>query len=339
MLEPRRQPTLGVIGPMRIAYGIGPDDRVHLSQPGGSALYAAGGARVWVTGVAVLSRATGATLAALSPALSANGIETTSIRLIPGSEAETEFHAITGSGGVDETRPASHFLRVGQPLPKELLAYRPPDRSAPPGAPPGDLAVRLEDLPSGVSRWEAVHLTPMDYFSQATLPGRLQELGLRRITLDPAPGVMDPARRLELGSVLRATDAFLPSEEEVMALYRPRRPDLWECAADLAGMGPATIVIKRGALGVIVWDSTSRSRWIVPAYGAAERDRFGAGDAFCGGFVAGLALTDDPVEAALRGAISASLAIEGTGALYPLGATPRLAEARLEALRQSVRRI
>jgi ribokinase len=69
------------------------------------------------------------------------------------------------------------------------------------------------------------------------------------------------------------------------------------------------------------------------------RDVTGAGDAYCGGFMVGLSETGDPVEAALRGAISASITVEGIGATYALGTTPGLAEARLRSLRDSVRRV
>jgi hypothetical protein len=53
----------------------------------------------------------------------------------------------------------------------------------------------------------------------------------------------------------------------------------------------------------------------------------------------GLVQTGDPVEAALRGTVSASLVIEGVGALYALASTPGLSVARLEALRGLVRPI
>ncbi len=332
-------PVLGVIGPVRVAYGITPDGGVHLAQPGGSALYAAGGAKVWADRVTVVSRASQATRSELSPILTANGIDPSQIRLIPGDEKELEFHATRPSGDAEATNPSSHFLRVGRPLPKELLSFRQPDRSVPLDAPPGELAIREADLPSGTHDWQAAHLTAMEYFSQATLPARLQELGVRRISLDPNPGLMDPARRGELATVLRSLHAFLAREEEVLSLYRPRQPDLWECAEELSSLGPWIVVIRRGPLGAWVWDAISRTRWNVPAYAAAERDRFGAGDAFCGGFIAGLALTDDPLQAALRGAISAALAIEGFGAMYPLGAALGLAKARLDALSDQARRV
>jgi ribokinase len=331
-------PTLGVIGPVRLAYGIAADGVVRTAQPGGSGLYAAAGARVWAENVTIVSRATRATLDPLLPALAASAVDPSRIRVIPGDEPDIEFHAVMTGGDSEQGSPSSHFLRLGKAIPKELLGWHASERAESLESHPGELAVRADDLPPASQQWGAAHLTPMAYFSQATLPARLQEMGVRRISLDPTPALMDPAHRMELATVLRSLHVFLPSEEEVLALERPRRSDLWDCAAQLSELGPSLIVIKRGPLGALLWEATTQSRWVVPAYAAVERDRFGAGDAFCGGFIAGLALTGDPVEAALRGAVSASLGIEGFGPLYPLGATPGLAAARLDALRGQVQR-
>jgi ribokinase len=65
----------------------------------------------------------------------------------------------------------------------------------------------------------------------------------------------------------------------------------------------------------------------------------GAGDAFCGGFLAGYRRTYEPLMAVLYGNISASLVVEGHPALYALDVLPGLPQARLEALRQSARKV
>ena len=55
----------------------------------------------------------------------------------------------------------------------------------------------------------------------------------------------------------------------------------------------------------------------------ALADPTGAGDAFCGGFLAGYRQTYDPVQAVLHGSVSASLVVEGSGAFLCLGCTAR----------------
>jgi sugar/nucleoside kinase (ribokinase family) len=89
----------------------------------------------------------------------------------------------------------------------------------------------------------------------------------------------------------------------------------------------------------MLYDSASRKRWEAPAYPARLADLTGAGDAFCGGFLAGYTETFDPLRAVLYGNVSASLAVEGYGALYALDTLPGLAQARLESLSALVRQV
>ena len=72
--------------------------------------------------------------------------------------------------------------------------------------------------------------------------------------------------------------------------------------------GVDILVIKRGPDGAeIIREHGSLH---IPAISERPVDPTGAGDAFCGGFLAGLLDTDDPREAALRGAVSASFVVE-----------------------------
>jgi sugar/nucleoside kinase (ribokinase family) len=99
------------------------------------------------------------------------------------------------------------------------------------------------------------------------------------------------------------------------------------------------VVIKRGERGQYLYDGFSRSRWMIPAYPARLAAPTGAGDAFCGGFLAGYYRTYDPLQAALHGNISASLVIEGSNVFYALDCMPGLADARLLALKDMVRKV
>jgi sugar/nucleoside kinase (ribokinase family) len=110
-------------------------------------------------------------------------------------------------------------------------------------------------------------------------------------------------------------------------------------AEALAVYGCEIIVIKCGERGQLIYDASTRTRWEVPPYPARLVNPIGAGDAFCGGFLAGYRQSYDPLEATLYGNISASLVVEGHDPTYALDALPGLAQARLEALRQSARKI
>jgi sugar/nucleoside kinase (ribokinase family) len=159
------------------------------------------------------------------------------------------------------------------------------------------------------------------------------------VTLDPSAAYMTASSLEDMRSLLQGVTAFLPSEEELRSIFWGRTDDLWQMAEALASFGCEFIVVKRGALGQMLYDGVSKKRWEIPAYPARLEDPTGAGDAFCGGFSAGYLKTYDPVRAVLHGGVSASLAIEGSGAVHALDALPGLAQARLEALTGLVRQV
>jgi hypothetical protein len=88
-----------------------------------------------------------------------------------------------------------------------------------------------------------------------------------------------------------------------------------------------------------LYDADRGRKWEIPAYPARVHNPTGAGDAFCGGFLAGYQRTYDPLEAVLYGNVSFSLVAEGEGPFYALDALPGLPQARLEYLRGSVREV
>ncbi len=123
------------------------------------------------------------------------------------------------------------------------------------------------------------------------------------------------------------------------SLFQGRTNNLWEMAEALSAYGCEIIVIKGGERGQMLFDAASNVRWEVPNYPARQVNPIGAASAFSGGFLAGYRRTYDPLEATLYGNISASLVVEGFLPTYALDVLPGLPSARLEALRQNVRRL
>lgn len=326
------------VGGLRSDYCITHDGRVFAGMLGGNALYAAVGARIWGASVGLISRVGCDYPLAWLDLLRERGFHLDGVRVLEEPHDTRTFYAYTSPEERVDTAPAAHFLRVGYPLPKELLGYQHSTLHQDQRTSPGPLAVRPADLPSWVRQCRSIHFSPADYLTHLTVPLRAREAGVRLITLDPSVMYMDPGFRRELPDLVKGLDAFLPSLMEAQAFFRPRRLQVWEMAEAFLAMGCERVVIKCGANGQAVLDGNSGKRWSVPAYPARVADVTGAGDAYCGGFLVGLDQTGDPLEAALRGSVSASLVIEGTGALYALEALPGLAQARLHAMRREVGR-
>lgn len=145
---------------------------------------------------------------------------------------------------------------------------------------------------------------------------------------------------LSLRHFLPHIDAFLPSAQEVLSLFG-KEVGLWEAAEILAGWGAPVVVIKHGAQGVLIYERESGRKNHLPAFHPAGDGRIiditGAGDAFCGGFLAGLAVGKGPVQAAEMGLVSASIVLEGYGALYALSRPEAEPERRLKQLRDQIK--
>jgi sugar/nucleoside kinase (ribokinase family) len=232
----------------------------------------------------------------------------------------------------------AHFSRLELPFPKSLLGYRSPATSQDSRTRLTPTSLRQGDLPADYQDATAAHLCPLDYLTHSLLPAVFRQAGFTTVTLDPSPGYMNPIFWDDLPALITGLTAFLPSEEEARSLFHGRSSDLRQMAEALSVYGCEFVVIKRGEAGQLVYDASTRTFWEIPAYPARVVDPTGAGDAFCGGFLAGYRRTYDPLQAALHGNISASLAVEGHGPFYALEALPGLAEARLESLREAVRK-
>ena len=162
---------------------------------------------------------------------------------------------------------------------------------------------------------------------------------MNTLTLDPGENFMNPTFWDDIPALVKGLTAFLVSEQKLVSLFQGRSTDLWEMAETIASFGCEMVVIKRGGRGQWLYVHASRERWIIPAYPARVANPSGAGSAFCGGFLAGYRLSYLPLKAALYGNVSASFMIEGHHPFYPLETLPGLAQARLEALESSARRV
>lgn len=335
-------PRFLVLGKLTRDYVLLPSGEPLLDIPGGSALYAAVGLAIWEPNPApaVVARVGEDYPQGWLDDFERCGLDVRGVRIMPEAIDLRFFTAIVDRYTRANDDPVAHFARHGLSFPKALLGYRNSSASAIDSRTKlQPVSLRQADIPEEYLEASAAHLCPLDYLTHSLLPALLRQAEFTTITLDPSPGYMNPAYWSDIPALLTGLTAFLPSEEELRALFQNRSNDLWEMAEALSVYGCEIIVIKCGERGQLLYDAATRSRWEVPPYAARFSNPIGAGDAFCGGFLGGYRRTYDPLEAVLYGNIAASLVVEGDLAAYALDALPGLNLARLESLRQSVRKV
>lgn len=122
-----------------------------------------------------------------------------------------------------------------------------------------------------------------------------------------APG--EPALLEWIAPALGHLDYFLPNDEQVLAFTGAG--DLESGCRALIERGVGCVVATCGAEGALIVDAARTQR--VPAFETEVVDTTGCGDAFSAGFLRGLSLRHDRIDAARLGNAAAALVAGGLG--------------------------
>jgi sugar/nucleoside kinase (ribokinase family) len=309
------------VGGMRMDYLITHDGEARVEMVGGNGLYAAVGAALWGEPVHLWARIGSNYPQAWLEPLTGHQIGIDGLVRLETPQDHRTFFAYLPDGRREDTNPAAHFARIGQPLPAALrdYAHSTPGQDDPHNYEP--LALRPADWPERWRNVQAVHLSPAALATHLNVSAWLREIGIQQITLDPGERYMVPERTAYIQQILPQIDVFLPSAMEIRSLFGDK-VDLGEAALTLTRWGARWVVVKNGKAGILLVNGRSHTITPFPAFHPANDPRLvdvtGAGDSFCGGFMVGLARTGDPAQAVPYGLVAASLVIEGYGALYAL---------------------
>ncbi len=114
----------------------------------------------------------------------------------------------------------------------------------------------------------------------------------------------------KLLKVLKKSDILLINESEAELISGTNNID--RSAVQLQGLGPSTVVIKKGSSGAVLFHGEEKVS--IGAYPVKDViDTTGAGDTFGGGFVSALASGGTFRDALIKGSALASICVEGFG--------------------------
>jgi sugar/nucleoside kinase (ribokinase family) len=155
------------------------------------------------------------------------------------------------------------------------------------------------------------HIAAMPLANAELLVDRLRELSPQLpIILDTHEDWIDGYQD-RLLALARSVDYFLPSKEELVVLMKT--DDFENAMKTIATHGIRHVVVKAGAQGAFILSPDEIQQ--VQATAVEVRDTTGAGDAFCGGFTAGIALGLPIYECVVMASQTAGRAIQHSGSL------------------------
>lgn len=303
-------PDIVIVGQATIDDIHREDGSVALNTPGGAVLYATVGASMWPVRIGVVTRFGDDYDPSFAEQATVNrdAIDWTGVSFLVG-ESIRDVATYHRDGSRTYRFRSSHRLHELTPLPG--------------------------DVPDHMLGAQYVHLAPAALGKQLALARELREHG-SAISLDTERHFIKEDPDL-LKPLLEHVDFFVPSLEHLQLIFSsdetaPRA--FWPRVRDL---GPAFVVVKWGVFGSYVFDVKRRLGWHLGVVrGLRVEDATGAGDAFCGGFLAGLLASGDVVTAAAYGTVSSSFVLESLGARRPPHFDGALAARRLEGVVRSI---
>ena len=279
-----------VVGNLTVDDVVHPNGETTMASPGGNTIYAATGALIWGLSVGVVARVGADFPVAALDRLRDAGLDTGGLRPIEG--------------------PTVRNWVIYEHDGRRSWVYRtPPERGL-------EVAPSPEDIPTGWTDQKqdhppVVHVAAMPFEAAAGIVGHLRAEGRRAIvTLDTHEAW--PAGRDQVLALARRVDVFVPSHGELAAILGYDDPE--RACRELQAEGVPAVVVKCGEKGALVSAPGGPPARIAPP-NIAVLDATGAGDTFCGGLAAGIAIGESLAVAAQRGAATAGAALGASGSL------------------------
>lgn len=212
--------------------------------------------------------------------------------------------ALTGVYFVTHDQRGHHFLHYRKESPAAL--YGPQD------LPETAIASARMFFVSGIS--QGISTTAADAVFEAIAIARRHGVKIAYDT-NYRPRLWPPARAAAvMHAAIAQADFVFPGMDDALVLTGLSDPD---AILDFyLRLGPPVVVLRMGEAGAYV--ATPQGRVRLAAYKVTAVDATGAGDAFCGAFLARVLAGDAPEDAARYANIAAALKCTGYGAVAPI---------------------
>jgi sugar/nucleoside kinase (ribokinase family) len=285
-----------------------PDGRTYFNTLGGGATHALVGMRVWSGSLGYFAAV--------------------------GDDFSPEHRAMLEAMGVDLR---GLIVRRGEPTARAWQLFEPDERRIEVFRTSEEqfyrLEVRVAELPP------AYRLARGYYVCHGRLPDMVDVITQLRadnpdacVAWEPPP-LQHDGSEAEFRTILSRVDLFSPDRSEAGRITG--RETIEGMIATLLDWGAPVVALRMGARGSLVATSAGDA-YAIPAAPATVVDTTGAGNAYIGGFLVGLADGDAPAEAGAKAAVSASFAIEQFGVPRFDEQTAKIAQERLAWARERI---
>jgi len=298
----------------------------------GPALYAAAGIKSCAENIGVISAVPINEKEELRRSLEKYNIDYSSVIFSRSTSIEEQFLGYLSPYNPPSQQPIPYFSSLRKGLPPSLLSntfQTIPDNQGQNYFPP---ALSPEYLNAS-----AAHICAADLKYQVKACTLLDKTAISVLTLLSDPGYMIPEEWEMVMNLMNGLTIFVTTHDQLISLFKNRTNDFNEIGNILHAHGCAYLVTINGAEGYELYDFVKKRKSQIPEYPSTIVDPTGIQEAFCGGLLAEMRHSHDPIQAVLCGSVLASIKAEGSGPFFPLEAAPGLIDARIQRIKDWVK--
>lgn len=288
-------------------------EEMYLESIGGNALFSAIGAKIWEASPNIVARVGRSFPRGFGQQVAELGIDTS---LVEVDYNDIRNWALYEPGGarqfVNHISSGTHY----------------------------EMSITAEELPQECLEADGIHIAPMPTDVQYPVIHSIHKNKKKRavVSWDPHEYYLaQPDFNRMAFEMLEMVDLFLPSKEEVKGMCGSM--DIYRCIREFAARGPRAVAVKMSTAGSIVYTRENDHFYHVPIFCSNTKDPTGAGDSYCGGFLASFIKSGDAVLSACCGTVASSYIAERIGALNKLRGDFSGKDERLEIVKKDIRKI
>jgi len=332
-------PDLVIIGSLHQHTILPPFSAPVVSIPGGYALYAAAGARVFSSNAKIISRVGENYSREWLDDLHRDGIDTSAVLVLPGYHDHRYFEGYSEQFERWIDKPISHFLDRGFEFPKELFSYHGPPQAVDGETTVPALCPKPDRVPAACQYPDAALIGPVGYRTQFQWVNFYRSKGVQQIALEFDPSYADPRQLDKIKLLIEGVDILFIHEEDLITIFRGQSITRWKMMERLAEWDIKLIITIQPLNQQLLYIPFTNTKWILPAYQSTISDPSGHAAVFCGAFLSQYVLSRDPIQSSVYGNVVASICMETTGYKPILEALPELIDLRATSLRERVYKV
>jgi hypothetical protein len=300
--------------------------------PGGPALYSAAGLRCWADRIGIVSEVTPDESVNLFPTLDEHQIDHNGIIVTPDANVEEQFLGYSSPDVPPSKDPVPFFTTIQKTIPRTLLteSLQKLANSSSHNYYPSMLAETYMDA-------SAAHICADDIHHQLKISTLINKSSVSVFTLLSNKQYMEPRNWDLVINLMNGLTVFFTSTFQLASLFKNHLDDIRLMVETLHRRGCEYVVLLDGMDGYTLFDVKQNRKILVPAYPVKTIDPTGLEETFCGGFLAVMRKSHDPIQAMMSGSVTASITLEGSGPFFPLETTPGLMEARMERIKDWIK--